>query len=140
MTLGLLTSCSTASYEPKSQRLTCPDVVEYTCEQQKQAAEELALGLTPMLSEMSRDYKVSRDQARTCAGKPLPKKKCKSELNLHNRAALDVRATALTAQKGDQADNPDGRPVEKQPGGNSAFMAALSAAERKLPALLGKIP
>jgi hypothetical protein len=56
--------------------MTCPDVVAYSCAQQRQAASELRKGQTPMLLEMAQDYYVLRVQARNCAMKPESKPAC----------------------------------------------------------------
>lgn len=60
LTMSLLTACS----QGRSRAL--PDVVEYSREQQKQAAEEVKENckLGKILCEFMKDYKVMRDQTR----------------------------------------------------------------------------
>lgn len=50
--------------------MTCPDVVGYDCETQRALAVELR-GLKVAPSVVA-DYHVMRNQARRCAGKPVP--------------------------------------------------------------------
>lgn len=69
---SLLTACAPARFET----VTCPDVVAYDCEVQAEAATELEAGQTPTLMRMMQDYKVMRDQARACAGVPMPNPNC----------------------------------------------------------------
>ena len=60
MTVSFLTACT----QGRSRAL--PDVVKYSREQQKQAAEELKENcrLDKILCEFMKDYKVMRDQTR----------------------------------------------------------------------------
>lgn len=58
-----LTGCSTATFSTEA-KLAIPDVVEYSDETQKKAAEELQKYNVPTLIEMMKDYYVMRQQAR----------------------------------------------------------------------------
>lgn len=69
----MLTGCESNRH---FEAVTCPDVVAYSCEVQAEAATELEAGQTPTLMRLMQDYKVMRDQARACAGVPMPKPNC----------------------------------------------------------------
>jgi len=58
MTISLLTACETASFD------TQPDVIEYSAVTQNKVANELMSCPVPTITELLKDYKVMRDQAR----------------------------------------------------------------------------
>ena len=61
-----LTGCATGGSEPRIVTV-CPPVVEYSCELQARAADELnLLPEASAIAEMIADYSVMRDQARAC--------------------------------------------------------------------------
>lgn len=66
-----LTGCATADSR-ESRALTAPDVVAYTLQQQRQAADELEACVCPVVLDMMKDYHVMRNQSRILAGQKTP--------------------------------------------------------------------
>jgi hypothetical protein len=79
MSALLLAGCATPVSSPleKADRLTVPDVKEYTPTQQKKAADEMDkhCGAVPILCEFVNDYGRMRDQARAALGLPVNTKR-----------------------------------------------------------------
>lgn len=72
MCLMSLSACSSAG----SEKLTAPDVVQYSAAKQDAAAKEILGGACPVLNEFAQDYCVMRDQSRILKGeKPTCTKK-----------------------------------------------------------------
>lgn len=75
MSALLLGGCAREVSSPleKADKLTVPDVKEYTLAQQQKAADEMDKHCTtvPMLCEFVNDYGRMRDQARAALGLPV---------------------------------------------------------------------
>lgn len=61
-----LASCGTVRFKAEPGVVPCPALIDYTPEQQAQAAAAVEAGLPDIVTTMLADYKGVRDQIRTC--------------------------------------------------------------------------